>query len=75
MRVSIKPQDMTERDWFDRTTQLFADVFPPMKLLVDGDWQTWASAARRVVPELPDPYTFNAWQLWAERFNLIMGAA
>lgn len=62
-------------EWFDRTTQLFADLIPPMKLQSAEDWREWGSAARRVHPQVPNPYSYPNWQHWAERFNLVMGGA
>lgn len=74
MRTVINPQGMDQLEWFDRTTQLFDDIFPPFTLQDPDDWQTWAAAARRVQSAVPDPYQYEDWRLWSERFNLVMGA-
>ena len=73
MRTVINPSNMDAIDWFDRTTQLFADVFPSLTLQEPDDWRTWAAAARRVQSQVPDPYQYAEWQDWASRFNLVMG--
>lgn len=72
-RTVINPKDMEIRDWFDRTTQLFADIIPPFVLQSPDDWQTWGAAARRVQSQVPNPYQFDDWRTWGDRFNLVMG--
>lgn len=73
-RTVINPQGMEQIEWFDRTTQLFADLIPPFVLTSPDDWRTWGAAARRVQSQVPDPYQYGDWQHWGERFNLVMGA-
>jgi len=75
VRAVINPLNMDTMSWFDRTTQLFADLIPPFKLQSADDWQAWGAAARRVQSKVPNPYEFADWSEWAERFNLVMGVA
>jgi len=72
MTATISPEQMDGLEWFDRTTQITSEVIPPFTLLDIDRWRDWAANARRAQPEVPDPYQFADWRVWADRFNQVM---
>jgi hypothetical protein len=72
VRTVINPEGMEAIEWFDRTTQIFDDLFPPFVLSRTEEWRDWAASARRAQSQVPDPYQFASWSDWADRFNQVM---
>jgi hypothetical protein len=59
-------------EWFDRTTGLFANIIPPMRIESEEGWIAWAENARVYQPQVPDPQRFLTWRDWGDRFNQVM---
>ena len=70
MTVLTRPAGMALRDWADQVS-LDLDAYGYVTKLQDDKWQDWAvqflnnSALGR---NIPNPYWFNDWHEWAERF-------
>jgi hypothetical protein len=59
-------------DWADQVTMDFENKVIPQKLLNEDEWQLWANQFLEM-PDIsknnpPDPYSFDNWKDWAERF-------
>ena len=68
---------MTVQSWTDQMS-LSLDQYGIVGRLDDPEgWQDWAARAINL-PGIssqnpPDPYTYEEWGKWAERFNQILG--
>ena len=69
----IWPDGMQVQEWTDKTT-LILEKYGAVSRLDDPDrWQDWAARAISLVGlqgnNCPNPYQFDDWRSWAERFN------
>lgn len=68
-RVTL-PTGMGMSDWADQVV-LDLDSFGSFGKLLGEDWQDWAVQFLNnssLSNNLPNPYMFDKWQHWAERF-------
>lgn len=72
MTAITRPQMMELRDWADQM-MLDLDSFGALGRLEDAAaWQDWAMQFLNNTTlgrNLPNPYAFNDWRDWAERFS------
>jgi len=72
----IDPRGMKAMEWIDRTAALLDRFVTVMKAESDDDWREWGSHVmedlRRAGVEVPDPFGFSSWDLWADRFNQVI---
>lgn len=70
----INPRGLNARDWADFMTPNLEQYGNLPRLDSDDAWKEWAAQLGNL-PGLsgeivPNPYNFNEWQPWAERFCL-----
>lgn len=74
MTPVTRPTGMSMSDWADQVT-LDLDRYGYVSKLQGDDWQGWAVQFLNNVAlgrNLPDPYGFEDWLEWAERFCGVM---
>ena len=73
---TINPWGMTAKDWTDAVNQTLDKYGAMMKVVTDEDWRDWALNVTNNYPlsavVLPNPYDFDDWRSYAQRFNQIM---
>lgn len=74
----ISPRGMELRDWCDSMTfDLEVQSNGSVPRLNGLDWRSWAVRAIALTAQrqqdAPDPYGFEDWRDWAERFQLALG--
>lgn len=71
MIAVTRPQGMQLMDWADCVCSDLDTYGPFGKLLVEAEWRPWGIQffnSTTLGRNLPDPMSFDDWQLWAERF-------
>ncbi len=74
----ISPRGMSLGDWCDSMTYDLESEDNGSVPRLDGlDWRGWAVRAIALTTQrqqdAPDPYGFDDWRDWAERFQLSLG--
>lgn len=68
-----RPHGLTVSDWADQVV-LDLDRYGAFSKIVDGDWQNWGVQFLNngtLGRAMPNPYGFDNWIDWAERFCII----
>lgn len=64
------PTNMTLHDWADAAVP-FLEQFDSVGRLVEDRWQEWGARLALALPlsgiNVPNPYQFTDWRLWAQR--------
>ena len=67
----IDPRHMTLKEWADAVILSVQDTWSFGRLDREEDWQAWAKtfvgAAGYSQLNVPDPYEFDDWRVWAMR--------
>lgn len=67
----IDPAGMTIIDWADSVVLVVGSSWAFGRLIDPDRWQDWATGFVRAggfnQRNLPDPYQFSDWRMWAER--------
>lgn len=73
---SIHTNGLTVQQWTDAASNGLWNLGPVSRMSPGSDWRQWAlsalgtAAANGIV--LPDPYQFDDWRRWANRYNEII---
>ncbi len=74
--TSIDPRYMTVTEWADRMNLLVDPICLPERLDDPEEWQDWATnlmdSCTNEGQNIPDPYAYDNWMDWAERFNQVV---
>lgn len=72
----IDPRYFDVMTWTDRMAQILGPITPPEKLVNAEEWREWAvnllDTPTKEGQNAPNPYQFDSWQEWAERFNQVV---
>ena len=69
--MAVDPRGLTLRQYADATILNVSDAWSFGRLDDEKDWQAWAVSFVRASPfvnrNVPNPYGFSDWRVWAER--------
>lgn len=66
------PQNMELQEWVDHVAFETEAETGKIIILTDDDWRFWAAQFTNVYSNVPNPYIFEDWEDWAERFKEVV---
>ncbi len=74
--IVIDPRGMRDVvEWADMMFPALEEIAVPSRLFSVADWQPWAAELSVYDGTIPDPYQFDNWVEWVDRFNQTSGGA
>ena len=65
------PKALSLEDWTNQVA-FDLDYKVPACRLVNGDWQSWGVQYITIFNQIPNPYYFDDWREWGERFYEVL---